>query len=73
MGLPRGQRPQRAVLGGIAPQYIEQFRIVPCTFQASAQTIQRDCPSMRRAVLGGIVKSEKSLWREYLLCTLKKV
>ena len=28
------------------PQYIEQFRIVLCTFTVSAPTIQRDCPSM---------------------------
>ena len=32
----------------IAPQYIEQFRIVPSTFKASAPIIQPDCPSMPR-------------------------
>ena len=30
----------------IAPQYIEQFRIVIYIFQASAPTIQHDCPTM---------------------------
>ena len=48
---PSGSRTWQVLLSvthrcAIAPQYIEQFRIVLYIFQASAPTIQRDCPSM---------------------------
>ena len=33
----------------IAPQHIEQIRIVLATFKVSAPTIQRDCPSVVRS------------------------
>ena len=51
-----------AVLAGgrrwaVAPQYIDQFKIVLSIFRVSAPTIQRDCPTMLQAVFQATIVS----------------
>ena len=41
---------------GIAPQYIELFRILPSIFKVSTPTIQRDCPTMLHTAPGSALE-----------------